>query len=132
MITLHEVGWGFIKIANYYGTNKQSMINVWNRYLVTGSHKKVCIFYLLNSEKMVDIITSTTWRVTQVMLDISAHYPWAMGLFLGDVHLSELKRVDKPCAIVKLERLTIRSSVKDAAHSVISSPPTEGSFMHSL
>ena len=34
------------------------------------------------------------WRVTQVLLDISAHYPWAMGVLLGDVHLSEQERLN--------------------------------------
>ena len=38
------------------------------------------------------------WRVTQVLLDISAHYPWTMGMLLGDIHPSELERLDKPCA----------------------------------
>ena len=29
---------------------------------------------------------------------ISAYYSWDMGLLHGDVHLSELERLDKPCA----------------------------------
>ena len=33
-------------------------------------------------------------RVTQVLIDISAHYPWAMGVLLGDIHLSELERLN--------------------------------------
>ena len=29
---------------------------------------------------------------------ITAHYPWAIGLLHGDVHLSGLERLDKLCA----------------------------------
>ena len=35
---------------------------------------------------------------------ITAHYPWAIGLLHGDVNLSELERLDKPCATVGLGR----------------------------
>ena len=38
-------------------------------------------------------------RVTSAAT-ITAHHTWAMCLFLGDVHLSELERLDKPCATV--------------------------------
>ena len=48
-------------------------------------------------------------RVTQVLLDILAHYPWAMGMLLGDVHPSELERLDKPCARARIELATTRS-----------------------
>ena len=43
---------------------------------------------------------------------ITTHYPWATGLLLSDVHLSELERLDKLCA---------RFAVDDTSHSVISS-----------
>ena len=49
-------------------------------------------------------------------------HDWAIGLFLGDVHLSELERLNKACATARLERPTIRCSVKDPAQSAISSP----------
>ena len=29
-----------------------------------------------------------------MLLDISAHYPWAMGVLLGDVHPSEQERLN--------------------------------------
>ena len=45
-----------------------------------------------------------------------------MGVHLGDVHPSELERLDMPCATARLERPTIRSSVQEAANSTISSP----------
>ena len=38
---------------------------------------------------------------------ITASYTQAMGFFLGDVYLSEMERLDKPCAII------IRISVND-------------------
>ena len=37
---------------------------------------------------------------------ITAYYPLAMGLLLGDVHLSELERLNKPCASVGRELTT--------------------------
>ena len=45
-----------------------------------------------------------------------------MGLLLGDVHLSELERLDKPCATVGRELVIIRFAVNDTSHSAISSP----------
>ena len=33
---------------------------------------------------------------------ITAHYPWAMGMFLGDAHPFGLERLDKTCAPVGL------------------------------
>ena len=48
-----------------------------------------------------------------MLLDILAHYPLAMGSLLGEVHLSELEILYKPCATARLERPTIRSSVQD-------------------
>ena len=45
-----------------------------------------------------------------------------MGLLLGDVHLSELERLDKPCATVGRELAIIRFAVNDTSHSAISSP----------
>ena len=61
------------------------------------------------------------WRVPQVLLDISAHYPWAMGMLLGNVHPSELERLDKPCVRAGIELATIRSSVDNSDHSANSS-----------
>ena len=52
-----------------------------------------------------------------MLLDISAHYPWAMGVLLGDVHPSELERLDKPCARVRIELATVKSSVDNSDHS---------------
>ena len=45
-----------------------------------------------------------------------------MGLLLGDDHLSELERLDKPCATVGRELAIIRFAVNDTSHSAISSP----------
>ena len=45
-----------------------------------------------------------------------------MGLLLGDVHLSELERLDKPCLTVGRELVIIRFTVNDTRHSAISSP----------
>ena len=45
-----------------------------------------------------------------------------MGLLLGDVHLSELERLDKPCATVGRELAIIRFAVNDTSHSAILSP----------
>ena len=51
----------------------------------------------------------------------TAYYPWAMGLLLGDVHLSELERLDKPCATVGRKLAIIRFAINDTRHSAISS-----------
>ena len=32
-----------------------------------------------------------------MLLSILAHYPWALGVLLGDVHPSELERLDEHC-----------------------------------
>ena len=42
-----------------------------------------------------------------------------MNVLLGDVHLSELKRFDKPCTRVGRELTNNRSSVNDTSHSSI-------------
>ena len=57
-----------------------------------------------------------------MLLDISAQYLWAMGVLPGDVHPSELERLDKPCARARIELATIRLSVDNSDHSVNSSP----------
>ena len=57
-----------------------------------------------------------------MLLDISAHNPWAMGVLLGDVHPSELEIFDKPCARARVELATIRSSVDNSNHPANSSP----------
>ena len=44
-----------------------------------------------------------------------------MGLFLGDVHFSELLRLDKPCGPAECESTIIRSLVCEYSHSVIPS-----------
>ena len=64
----------------------------------------------------IEIISSVLWRVTQVPLDTLAHYPFAMGLLLGDFHISELERLDKPCGKVRIEPAAIRSSVDNYGH----------------
>ena len=46
---------------------------------------------------------------------ITVHYPWAIGLLLGDAHLLELQRLDKPHLTI------IRISVDGTSHSAISS-----------
>ena len=61
------------------------------------------------------------WVYLPSEASIRAHYPWAMGLLLGDVHLSELERLDKPCATVVCELAIIRFTVNDISHSAISS-----------
>ena len=43
-------------------------------------------------------------RVSQGLLDLSVHQLWAKGLFIGDVHLSGLGRLDKPRSTVRIER----------------------------
>ena len=40
-----------------------------------------------------------------------------MGLLLGDVHFSELERLDKPCATVKGELTIIRFAFSDTRRS---------------
>ena len=57
-----------------------------------------------------------------MLQDIIAHYPWAMGVLLGDVHPSELERLDKPFARARIELATIRSSVDNSDHLANSSP----------
>ena len=52
-----------------------------------------------------------------MLLDILAHYPWAMGVLLGGAHHSEQERLDKPCARVRIELATIKSSVDNSDHS---------------
>ena len=54
-----------------------------------------------------------------MLLDILAHYPWAMGVLLGDIHLSALEILDKPSARTRIELAT---SVDNSDHLVYSSP----------
>ena len=75
-----------------------------------------------SSALYIEMITLAIWRVTQVLLDILAHYPWAMGVLLGDVHPSELERLDKHCTRARIELATIRSPVDNSDHSANSSP----------
>ena len=49
-----------------------------------------------------------------------------MGVLLGDVHPSELERLDKACARVGIELATIRSSVDNSGNSAYSLPPEIG------
>ena len=48
------------------------------------------------------------WANNLSVATTTAHYPWDMGLLLGDVHLSELKRWDKPCAMYDYQILSQR------------------------
>ena len=52
---------------------------------------------------------------------ISVHYSWATGLLLGDFHLSELERLDKPRAKVGRELTPFKTLVDDETHLAISS-----------
>ena len=47
-----------------------------------------------------------------------------MDSLLGDDHLSELERLDKPCATREsnLQSSDLHASVKDAIHSALPSP----------
>ena len=43
-----------------------------------------------SSALYIEIITLAIWRITQVLLDKSAPYAWAMGVLLGDVQFNEI------------------------------------------
>ena len=56
-----------------------------------------------------------------MLLDLQAHYPWAMGVLLGDDHPSELETLDKLSARATIELATTKSSVDNSDHLVNSS-----------
>ena len=53
---------------------------------------------------------------------LSTNYPRPIVVFLSDIHLPELERLDKPCATVRDKLMLIRSSFSNTSYSVISSP----------
>ena len=57
----------------------------------------------------------------QVLLEISAYNSNAIGLLLGNIHPSELEKVDKPSATARIEPTIIISSVDTTSHSAIPS-----------
>ena len=61
-------------------------------------------------------------QVTQALLEISAHYPWVMGVLHGDIHPSVQKILDKHCGRSRIELATIISSIDNSDHSANSSP----------
>ena len=50
---------------------------------------------------------------------ITTHFLGAVDLFLSDIQLSELERLDKPCATARCQLTIIRFKVSDTSHSAI-------------
>ena len=69
-----------------------------------------------------------------MLLGILAHYPWAMGVLLGDIHLSELERLNNlapqqglNCRPSDLKSKTLRAqpffiNIKDRKGLVVTTP----------